>query len=35
MTVTSETFDAIAGVLAIAITIGGMTMMFSNIWTQK
>jgi hypothetical protein len=35
MTITSETLDTIAGVLAIVITIGGMTMMFSNIWTQK
>lgn len=27
--------NAIVGVLAIAITIGAMLMMFSNVWTTK
>jgi hypothetical protein len=30
-----STLNAIAGGLAIVITIGAMLMMFSNVWTTK
>jgi hypothetical protein len=30
-----DVLSAIAGGLAIAITIGAMLMMFSNVWTTK
>jgi hypothetical protein len=35
MTLDESMLNAIAGGLAIAILIGAMLMMFSNIWTTK
>ena len=34
--ITDETTqNAIAGILAVTITLGAMLMMFSNVWTTK
>jgi hypothetical protein len=31
----TTTLDWLAGALAIAIVIGGLLMMFTNLWTQR
>ncbi|WP_277866741.1 hypothetical protein [Candidatus Synechococcus calcipolaris] len=35
LTLDSGNLDLIAGLLAIAIVIGGFLMMFTNLWTKR